>query len=259
MPPGSLEVTVLQAEGLHDVETFGRQDPYCVVVCGAQKFRTKTATDGGTNPRFNERLTMNIGNEQELNVQIMDSNTLMSDSLIGSCKVPLARAFQIGYDDTPAAVLNPKGKPRGTLRVLVQYRGAGGAAPGAYPPQQQQGGYAAPAAAGAFGPPAMAHRAMARLRQAATARLRLRPTARCLAPRGTRRSSRTPYRRSRTGSPEGTPLRTPACNRRSVPRRKRSPRRRSHTSTSGGPPPPRPPAPKHTATARRVGASSSSR
>ncbi len=40
-----------------DVEWFGRQDPFCNVSIGSQKFKTRTATDGGKTPVWNERFT----------------------------------------------------------------------------------------------------------------------------------------------------------------------------------------------------------
>jgi hypothetical protein len=51
---------VLRAWGLKDTQTFGTQDPYCVVRVNDQRARTRVSVDGGTSPAFHERLTMDV-------------------------------------------------------------------------------------------------------------------------------------------------------------------------------------------------------
>lgn len=36
------------------------QDPYCIVKCGGQTFKTRTAKDGGKNPVWNETFTVGV-------------------------------------------------------------------------------------------------------------------------------------------------------------------------------------------------------
>ena len=41
---GELTLTLEFAHGLKDMDLFGRQDPYCIITCGAQRFKSKTHT-----------------------------------------------------------------------------------------------------------------------------------------------------------------------------------------------------------------------
>lgn len=90
--------------------------------CGQTSYRTKTCTDGGTRPAFNERFTFGIGSaEHEVTVDIWNHNTLTRNNRIGTCKVPLAGAFARGYDDMRCPVMDSKGKGAGELNVIITF------------------------------------------------------------------------------------------------------------------------------------------
>ena len=45
---GELTLTLEFAQGLKDKDLFGRQDPYCVITCGSQRFKSRTHTGNRT-------------------------------------------------------------------------------------------------------------------------------------------------------------------------------------------------------------------
>jgi hypothetical protein len=55
-----LHVTVIGARSLKDVESVGKQDPYCLIACGPHMNRTPTHEDGGTAPTWNHSLTFDV-------------------------------------------------------------------------------------------------------------------------------------------------------------------------------------------------------
>ncbi|KAK3267600.1 hypothetical protein CYMTET_23856 [Cymbomonas tetramitiformis] len=121
MPPGSLHVNVLQAHRLRDSQTFGTQDPYCVVKVGRAVNKTKTHTDGGTNPVWNERFVYSLQTEEEVEISIWNKNQLMTDDSLGTVRIPLMKVFTDGHDDVEAPVICPKGTARGVVKIILQF------------------------------------------------------------------------------------------------------------------------------------------
>ncbi|BBN08090.1 hypothetical protein MPTK1_4g08810 [Marchantia polymorpha subsp. ruderalis] len=147
-----LEVNVVGCRNLSDKEWFSRQDPYVVVEYANNRFRTRTDTDGGKNPTFNEKFQIPlIEGLREINVQVWNSNTVSLDDHIGSCKVLLDRVLSSGYDNTAWALKSKHGKTSGEVNLILHYAGSKkdnhGAAHGqtsssGYPPQMS--GYPPP-------------------------------------------------------------------------------------------------------------------
>ncbi|GJN38908.1 hypothetical protein PR202_gb27989 [Eleusine coracana subsp. coracana] len=80
-----LEVRVTGCRKLRDTEFFTRQDPYVVLEYATTKLRTRTCTDGGKNPTFDEKFHIPlVEGLRELTVNVWNSNTLSHDDFIGS-------------------------------------------------------------------------------------------------------------------------------------------------------------------------------
>jgi Ca2+-dependent lipid-binding protein len=62
-----------------------------VVTVGSQTYRTRTATDGGRNPVWNETFRFNVINENTVLVKLMDEDTMARDDLLGQCTISLAK------------------------------------------------------------------------------------------------------------------------------------------------------------------------
>jgi hypothetical protein len=141
MPPGRLEVNVLDAIRLKDTQTFGKQDPYVKIFCGAHRERTKTHTDGGTKPRWNERFLLALrGDETELEAEVWNENQMVSDNLISRCTIPLSEVFEKGVQDVQARVMDKKGNATAGELVMVLRFAAAAAAPPMMQPQAMAAG-----------------------------------------------------------------------------------------------------------------------
>ncbi|KAJ4964232.1 hypothetical protein NE237_024171 [Protea cynaroides] len=121
----SLEVTVVGCNKLKDTEWISRQDPYVCVEYGSTKFRTRTCTDGGKHPTFQEKFVFTlIEGLRELNVIVWNSNTLTYDDFIGSGKVQLHKVLSQGYDDTAWPLQTKTGRYAGEVRLIIHYANA---------------------------------------------------------------------------------------------------------------------------------------
>ena len=59
---------------------------YIKVICGDERFKTKTRYGKGKNPRFDEEFDLGEGSQEQLIVQAWDEGTV-SDSFIGECTI----------------------------------------------------------------------------------------------------------------------------------------------------------------------------
>ncbi|CAN1192453.1 Elicitor-responsive protein 3 [Linum perenne] len=142
-----LEVSVIGCKKLKDTEWLTRQDPYVCVEYGSNKSRTRTCTDGGRNPSFQEKFVFTlIDGLRELSVVVWNSNTLTYDDFIGNGKVQLEKVLTEGYDDSNWPLQTKTGKYAGELRLIMHYANARkhdtsyalSASPPTYPPQVPQ-------------------------------------------------------------------------------------------------------------------------
>ncbi|CAN6450878.1 unnamed protein product [Victoria cruziana] len=117
-----LEVTVVGCTKLKDTEWISRQDPYVCIEYGSTKFRTRTCTDGGKNPTFQEKFIFTlIEGLPEINVLVWNSNTLTMDVLIGSGKIQLQKVLRDGYDDSSWPLQSKSGRHAGEVKLILHY------------------------------------------------------------------------------------------------------------------------------------------
>ena len=122
MPAGRLEVNVLDGTRLKDTQTFGKQDPYCVLRVGEQRDRTKTCKDGGTRPRWNERFNFSLaGHESALDLEVWNANTMTSDAYIGAALVSLGDVFASGTQDASVPLRDKKNKIAGNVMLVLRF------------------------------------------------------------------------------------------------------------------------------------------
>ncbi|KAB5520740.1 hypothetical protein DKX38_025059 [Salix brachista] len=126
-----LEVTVVGGTRLKDTEWISRQDPYVCVEYGGNKFRTRTCTDGGKNPTFQEKFVFTlIEGLREMTVAVWNSNTLTYDDFIGSGKIHLHKVLSQGFDDATWSLQTNTGRYAGEVRLIMHYANANRAATG---------------------------------------------------------------------------------------------------------------------------------
>ncbi|KQK16742.1 U1 small nuclear ribonucleoprotein C [Brachypodium distachyon] len=117
-----LELRVTGCRKLRDTEFFSRQDPYVVVEYANTKLRTRTCTDGGRNPTFDDKFHIPlIEGLRELNIIVWNSNTLSNDDFIGSCRVQLHKALTSGYDDSSWPLQTRHMKSAGEVRLIMHF------------------------------------------------------------------------------------------------------------------------------------------
>ncbi|KAJ6730111.1 CONSERVED SERINE PROLINE-RICH PROTEIN [Salix viminalis] len=98
-----LEVTVVACYNLDDKEWISRQDPYVSVEYGNTKYRTKTCTDGGRNPAFQE------------------NHTLSADEHLGTGRIQLHKVLSQGFDDSSWPIQSKTGRHSGEVRLTLHY------------------------------------------------------------------------------------------------------------------------------------------
>ncbi|KAK3425544.1 hypothetical protein EUGRSUZ_F02307 [Eucalyptus grandis] len=107
---------------LKDTEWISKQDPYVCLEYTSSKFRTKTCTDGGKNPIFQEKFVFTlIEGLQELNVMVWNSNILSADDFIGSGRIQLYKVLSQGYDDTAWPIQDRSGRYSGEVRLILYH------------------------------------------------------------------------------------------------------------------------------------------
>jgi len=117
-----LELSVTGCRNLRDTELFSRQDPYVIVEYANTKLRTRTCTDGGKNPSFDDKFQIPlIEGLRELNVLVWNSNTINRDDFIGSCKVPLNKVITSGYDDSSWSIQTRRMKSAGEVKLIMHF------------------------------------------------------------------------------------------------------------------------------------------
>uniref|UniRef100_A0A1D1Y709 Elicitor-responsive protein 3 n=1 Tax=Anthurium amnicola TaxID=1678845 RepID=A0A1D1Y709_9ARAE len=118
----ALEVTVVGCNRLRDTEWISRQDPYVCLEYAGSKFRTRTHTDGDTNPTFQERFTFKlIEGCREISVAVWNSNTFTRNKLIGSGKILLHKALSTGSDDASWTIQTKYGTFAGEVNLIMKY------------------------------------------------------------------------------------------------------------------------------------------
>ncbi|XP_073000602.1 elicitor-responsive protein 3 [Typha latifolia] len=120
-----LDVTVVGCNKLRDTELFSRQDPYVCIEYAASKFRTRTCTDGGRNPTFQEKFQIPlIEGLREMNIAVWNSNTLIADDFIGNGRVQLHKVLSQGYDDSSWPIQTRHQKFGGEVKLIMHFSNA---------------------------------------------------------------------------------------------------------------------------------------
>ncbi|XP_019423130.1 PREDICTED: leucine-rich repeat extensin-like protein 3 isoform X2 [Lupinus angustifolius] len=121
----SLEVTVVGCSKLKDTEWISRQDPYVCLEYASTKFRTRTCTDGGKNPVFQEKFVFPlIEGLREFIVLVWNSNTLSFDDFIGTGKIQLNKVLSQGFDDSSWPLQTKTGRYAGEVKLILHYANA---------------------------------------------------------------------------------------------------------------------------------------
>jgi len=113
---------------------FGKADPYARLRIGLQDFMTKPNPGGGKNPIWNEEFVYDISNEREMEVEVLDKETVGNDKFMGKCKVSIMEWIANGKFEGDLDLLDKAGKPVGRVTLSVRFeRPNAGTGPGGAP------------------------------------------------------------------------------------------------------------------------------
>eukprot|EP00760_Papus_ankaliazontas_P005323 PhM_4_TR12501/c0_g1_i1/m.65055 len=91
-----LLLTILGCRDLENKDTFSKSDPFVVVYCCGNKYKTKVMQDN-LNPNFNEQFVFFIENlaMEDVSLEVYDADPI-SDDLIGGCTLPSLGSLERG-------------------------------------------------------------------------------------------------------------------------------------------------------------------
>ena len=122
---------------------FGKADPYARLRIGTQEFSTKPNPGGGKNPIWNEEFQFDISNERDMEVEVMDKETVGNDKFMGRCKVSIMEWIANGRFDGDLDLSDKAGKPVGRCTISASFDRP--------PPAKKEGEKEAPGAKGKAG------------------------------------------------------------------------------------------------------------
>lgn len=107
---------------------FGKADPYTKLRIGTQEFMTRPNKGGGKNPIWNEEFNFDVSNEREINLEVMDQETVGNDKFMGRATVSIMEWIANGKFEGDVDLQDKGGKPVGRMTLSVRFErpGAGG-------------------------------------------------------------------------------------------------------------------------------------
>lgn len=100
---------------------FGKADPYCKLRIGVQEFATKHNAGGGKNPIWNEEFGFDISNEKELDIEVMDKETVGNDKFMGKSTVSIMEWIANGKFEGEIDLQDKAGKPVGRVSLACRF------------------------------------------------------------------------------------------------------------------------------------------
>eukprot|EP01054_Gregarina_sp_Poly1_P008591 Gregarina_sp_Poly_1__8590@NODE_50_length_17596_cov_118_903303_g43_i0_p13_GENE_NODE_50_length_17596_cov_118_903303_g43_i0NODE_50_length_17596_cov_118_903303_g43_i0_p13_ORF_typecomplete_len121_score12_77C2/PF00168_30/2_7e18_NODE_50_length_17596_cov_118_903303_g43_i063166678 len=115
-----IRVTVISAYNLpKKAGLLDKTDPYVEVQVGAQKHRTTTKKDAGSEAQYNEALTFTYNGEPHLAVHVYDDEK-RKDDLIGSGRLELTHSILHQGWRGAINIYNAKEQPKGEVLIHLQ-------------------------------------------------------------------------------------------------------------------------------------------
>lgn len=104
---------------------FGKADPYCRLHIGTQEFVTKHNPGGGKNPIWNEEFAFDIANERDMEVEVLDKETVGNDKFMGTVKVSIMEWIANGMFEGELDLVDKAGKPVGRVAIAAKFERPG--------------------------------------------------------------------------------------------------------------------------------------
>ena len=107
---------------------FGKADPYAKLRVGTQEYSTKHNAGGGKNPVWNEEFGFDISNEKQIDLEVLDKETVGNDKFMGRCTYSIMEWIASGKFDGDLELQDKGGKMVGRVTVSVRFERPKGAA-----------------------------------------------------------------------------------------------------------------------------------
>ncbi|KFK43206.1 hypothetical protein AALP_AA1G094200 [Arabis alpina] len=131
----TLDLTIISAEDLKDIQMIGKQDLYAVVSINKDartKQKTKVDKDCGTKPKWKHQMKLTVDdtaareNRLNLSIEIIADRPLAGDKPVGEVSVPVKELLdqsKSGDEEKTVtyAVRLPNGKAKGSLNISFKF------------------------------------------------------------------------------------------------------------------------------------------
>ncbi|KAJ3366164.1 hypothetical protein GGF32_006613 [Allomyces javanicus] len=123
-PARTVMVDILEGRNLANVELLGKVDPYCMLLAGSDKIKTRVHKDAGSNLAFNDTAELALAQGvDDVLLEVYDYNHVRGDKLIGRGRVSVADAKFAGrVEDTWVELHDDRGRTTGEVHVKVAPR-----------------------------------------------------------------------------------------------------------------------------------------
>ncbi|KAL2341754.1 hypothetical protein Fmac_009694 [Flemingia macrophylla] len=130
----TLELNIVSAKDLKNVNVFSKMDAYAVVSLSGDPLHPQAATthvhkDAGTNPTWNYPAKFSVNkslaedNRLSLEIKLISDRTLAGDTVIGTVHIPLREFLDEpgSFSQVVYPVRTSSGKPKGTLYLSYKF------------------------------------------------------------------------------------------------------------------------------------------
>ena len=100
---------------------FGKANPYARLRIGVQEYTTKANNGGGKNPIWNEEFIFDISNEKDIEIEVLDKETVGNDKYMGSCRISILDWIANNKFDGAINLLDKTEKIVGTITLSVKF------------------------------------------------------------------------------------------------------------------------------------------
>ncbi|KAJ3366165.1 hypothetical protein GGF32_006614 [Allomyces javanicus] len=117
-------VDILEGRNLPNVELIGKVDPYCLLLAGSDKIKTRVHKDAGTNLTFNDTAEVAVAQGvDDMLLEVWDFNHVRGDRLMGRGRVSVADTKMAGrVKDTWVELRDDRGRMAGEVHVKIAPR-----------------------------------------------------------------------------------------------------------------------------------------
>jgi hypothetical protein len=106
----------------HDVDIFGKMDPYCLVTLGTQQWKSEISKSGGKTPCWNDEVVFVVQQGVDLlRVALFDDKLIGPDKLIAEGVIPMDKLLNFSSPFEEKIPLTYKAKPCGYIQLRFTF------------------------------------------------------------------------------------------------------------------------------------------